>query len=52
MAVRPRESTRWKTIWPDHRYELIDGVIDEMAAPSMDHQDIVGVLYNSSFPVP
>lgn len=46
MAVRPRESTRWKTIWPDHRYELIDGVIDEMAAPSMDHQDIVGVLYD------
>lgn len=29
----------------DKRYELIDGVIYEMAAPSLNHQDIAGYLY-------
>lgn len=29
----------------DHRYELIDGVIYEMASPTSNHQEIAGYLY-------
>lgn len=30
----------------DKRYELIDGVIYEMSAPTVNHQDIAGFLYH------